>query len=101
MHKHSKLDRMKTMNQTLEKCITRMRDLPNTTQAQLANVIGELIDDIRGGAQFEDDMKDPAYRAYVEKALAEGEADIAAGRCAPIGEVFGDIERDFKATHGL
>ncbi len=89
------------MNRTLEARMNEVQALPEADQARLAGFIGEFIDDAQGAAQFVEDMKDPKYRAYVEAGVAQGEADIQAGRFAPAREVLPKIIADFKAQNGL
>jgi len=63
--------------------------------------IAELVEQARADAAFEKSMEDPEYRAYVEKALDEAEADRLAGRFEPIDTVMDRMEGEFKAKHGL
>jgi len=46
-------------------------------------------------------MEDPEYRAYVEGALDEAEADRLAGRVRPADEVFDELLGNHQAKHGL
>ena len=89
------------MNKSLAFQFTRARTLSEADQSRLAEFVGDFIESARGADQFEDDMQDPAYRAYVEQALTEGETDIREGKCAPIRDVFDPMIRHFKIKHGL
>lgn len=89
------------MNQTLAARLAEAQKLPEADQARLAEFVGDFIDSAKSADQFAADMRDPSYRAYVEGALAEGEADIQAGRYAPIEDVFDPMVKNFKAKHGL
>lgn len=60
------------MNKSLTFQFTRGRTLSEADQSRLAEFVGDFIESARGADQFEDDMQDPAYRAYVEQALTEG-----------------------------
>lgn len=89
------------MNKSLAFQFTRARTLSEADQSRLAGFMGDFIESARGADQFEDDMQNAAYRAYVEQALTEGETDIREGKCAPIRDVFDPMIRHFKIKHGL
>ena len=89
------------MNKSLTFQFTRARTLSEADQSRLAEFVRDFIESAGGADQFEDDMQDPAYRAYVEQALTEGETDIREGKCAPIRDVFDLMIRHFKIKHGL
>ena len=89
------------MNKSLAFQFTRARTLSEADQSRLAKFVGDFIESARGADQFGDEMQDPAYRAYVEQALTEGEADIRGGKCALIRDVFDPMIRHFKIKHGL
>lgn len=89
------------MNRALETRFTEAQTLSDPDQTRLAEFVGDFIDNTKGTDQFQDEMKDPDYRAYVEGALAEGEADIQAGRFTPLQDVFTPKIEQFKAKHGL
>ena len=77
------------------------RALSDAEQGRLAELIGDFIAQAQDLGQFHEDMKDPDHRANVEGALAEGEADIQAGRFVPLADVFDPKIKAFKANHGL
>ena len=89
------------MNNKLEAKVHEAQGLPETDQALLAEVIGDFIDSARNAAQFSEDMKDPAYRAYIEEGIAAGAADLAVGRFAPARDALPNIVAKFKVEHGL
>lgn len=89
------------MNQTLAACLAEAQKLSEADQSRLAEFVGDFIDSAKSADQFAENMKNSGYRAYVEGALAEGEADVQAGRYAPIEDVFDPMVKNFKAKHGL
>ena len=89
------------MNRTLEAKLAEAATLPEVEQARLAEFMGDFIEGVKGAAQFERDMEDPNYRAYVEDGVAKGVADLEAGRFAPAREVLPSILAKFKGEHGL
>ncbi|MDJ0627599.1 MAG: hypothetical protein QNJ44_05020 [Rhodobacter sp.] len=89
------------MNQTLSARLAEAQSLSDADQTRLAEFIGDFIDNAKSADQFERDMADPSYRAYVEGALDEGETDRQAGRVKPIDEALDPVVAKFKAQHGL
>ena len=89
------------MNRTLEAQINEAQTLPEAEQARLAEFMGDFIEGSRTALQFDEAMKSPNYRAYVEEGVAAGEADLAAGRFAPARDVLPKITAKFKDEHGL
>ena len=89
------------MNKSLTFQFTQAQPLSEADQSRLAEFVGDFIESVRSAEQFEDDMQDPACRAYIEQALTEGEADIRKGKCAPIRDVFDPMIRHFKIKHDL
>ena len=89
------------MNRALEAKIQEAQTLPEADQAELAEVMGDFIAAARNATQAEEDMQDPAYRAYVETSLDEAEADFKAGRFTPLRDALTEMKAKFKAEHGL
>jgi len=89
------------MNRTLAARLAEAQSLSDADQVRLADILGDFIDTAKSAGQFENDMKDPAYRAYVEGALEDAEADRQAGRVKPLGEALDTMIGKFKAQHGL
>ncbi len=90
------------MSSSLESRFTEAQQvLPAGEQSRLAEIIGAYIDHFRHAPQQEEALQNPEYRAYVEKALDEAEADRVAGRVRPMDEALDEIAREFKAEHGL
>jgi len=89
------------MNRALEDRIVEAATLPEVEQARLAAVMGDYIEGAKDAAQFERDMEDSDYRAYVEEGVAKGVADLEAGRFAPAREALPRIIAKFKGEHGL
>lgn len=89
------------MNRALEDKMVEAATLPEVEQARLAVFMGDYIEGVKGAAQFQRDMEDPDYRAYVEEGVAKGVADLKAGRFAPAREALPQIIAKFKGEHGL
>ena len=66
----------------------------------MTEVLVDVIASIRSASQLEKELQDPAYRAYVGTALAEGEADIAAGRIFDANQIFERSTARLKRLHG-
>lgn len=88
------------MNQLLEKSFAKTEKLAEADQLRLAELIDDFVEQTESHAQFQDDMKDPKYRAYVEKNLAEGEADIAAGRVHSAEDILKRSNDRLNKLHG-
>lgn len=78
------------MNPTLKTAFERLEKADTDTQQRWANTIIMTVDE-NGHDE---------YAAYVDRELAKGEADIAAGRVQPAKEAFAEIRRDMKAKYG-
>ena len=89
------------MTESLEIALQELGQLPKAEQDRLARVLHDYVEQFADNARHDEDMNDPAYRAEVVQALQEGEADIAAGRVHPAGEVFAGLKSSFKEKHGL
>jgi len=89
------------MNRNLEKSLAKTRNLSESDQKGLAELIDDFVEQANSIARLQPDLKDPAFRSYAETALSEGEDDIRAGRVRPAQKVFEDLKTKFKRDHGL
>ena len=89
------------MNQTLSARLAEAQALSDADQTRLAEFIGDFIDSTKSADQFAADMQNRSYRAYVEAALDEGEADRQAGRVKPLADALDPMMDAFKAKYGL
>lgn len=88
------------MNKRLETRFTEAKALSDTQQDRLADVMGEFIASVQDSEEFQANMGDPEYRAYIESALAEGEADIAAGNTFNAQQILERSADRLKKLHG-
>lgn len=88
------------MNQLLEKSLEKTKKLTEADQLRLAELIDDFVTQTEATAQFEADLQDPEYRSYIQKNLAEGEADIAAGRLHTADEILARSNHRLKKLHG-
>lgn len=87
---------MDTVPNALESLFDEVRKLDEPAQAQIAELLAEHLEAARVNADHEAAMQDPGYRAYVEQALEEAEADLKAGRVHSAAEVFDALEDKFR-----
>jgi hypothetical protein len=92
---------MDTAPRPLEALFDQVRALDEPQQAWTAERLEEQLAQAKGDAQHNAALKDPKYRAHVENALEEAEADYEAGRFRPVSEAFDVLEARIKAKHDL
>ena len=80
------------MTDALKSAIDKVRQLPSREQDQVAGMLNAYVAQYCDSEQFKADMANPAYRAYVEEAVAAGQADIDAGRIMSADQ----IKRELK-----
>ena len=68
------------------------RKLSDEDQSQLLQVMRDFLEQAAARARQEEALKDPDYRAYVERELALAEEDFAAGRVYSFDEICARIE---------
>lgn len=88
------------MNRTLEKALDKARSLSTGDQQELANLIADYTQSVVEGGKFQEDMKDPEYKAFVVGALERGRADIKAGRTYTADQVLSQSKTRLKKLHG-
>jgi hypothetical protein len=89
-----------TMNATLEKSYSKASGLSDSKQVRLAEIMDELVEQIALDDSFEEDMKDPAYRAYVEAKAEQAEVDRLAGNLFTSEEILAQSQARVKVLHG-
>jgi len=89
------------MTPTLENILIKVKNLPPKEQDRLANVIHEFTYQSGAHDTLLKDLENPDYQAYIEAELVKGQADLEAGRVAPLGTALSDMKDQFKAKHGL
>lgn len=67
------------MTEALQAAIDQAMQLPSAEQERLVLLVNEYVQQFGHVRQFETDMENPAYRAYVQKTVTAGQADIDAG----------------------
>ena len=88
------------MNKMLEETFEKVRHLPEADQEHARAVLDRIVAEAAALAENDEDLKDPAYRAYVEQALAESEADVAAGRVYTSDEMWERLKSRQKTRYG-
>ncbi|PCI77816.1 MAG: hypothetical protein COB20_07095 [SAR86 cluster bacterium] len=88
------------MNPTLEKALDKARTLSTGDQRELASLIVDYTQSVVDGDKFQEDMKDPEYKAFVVGALERGRADIKAGRTHTADQVLRQSKARLKKLHG-
>lgn len=66
----------------------------------MAETISDMVAQVRRDAEFDDAMGDPAYRADVEQALDEAEADRLAGRFSSVDDVMTRLRSRIASKDG-
>ena len=92
---------MDTAPRTLEALFDQVHALDEKQQAWIAERLEEQLAQAKGDAQHEAALTDPKYRAYVENALEEAEADYDSGRFRPMSEAFDELEARIKAKYSI
>lgn len=92
---------MDTRPRTLETLFDEVRALDEERQDTIAELLEEQLVQAKGDAEYGAALKDPEYRAYVEDALEEAEADYKAGQFRLVSEAFDAIEARMKAKYDL
>jgi hypothetical protein len=90
---------MDTAPNALERLFDQIRALDESCQAHIAEVLTDQVKQARQKAEHEGDMQDPEYRAYVENALREGEADYQAGQMHSADDVSRALEKAIKSKY--
>lgn len=80
------------MTEALKTAIDQAMQLPTGEQDRLARLLSEYVEQFGDARQFENDMKDPAYKAYVEETVASGQADIDAGRTMSADQIRKELK---------
>ena len=73
----------------------QVRRLPPEVRERVRLALADML------AEAEADLDDPEYRAYVEQALEEAEADYRAARYSSLDEAIDLILKDFARRHGV
>ena len=88
------------MSATLENSYSRASGLPEAKKARLVEIIDEFVAQAEVPDTFDEDMKDPEYRAYVEAKAKQSEADRLAGNVFSGEEILRNSQARVKALHG-
>lgn len=88
------------MNRELEDRIVEAATLPEVEQERLAVLMGDYIAGVTDTTNFENDMKDPDYREYVESSVAAGVADLKAGRVFSSTEIRARLAERLNQQNG-
>lgn len=86
----------------LEDVFSKIRELAPAEKAHIAVTLADMVEQAKQGRGFDKAMDEsPEFRAYVEAALDEAEADRVDGRVRPAEEVFDELLGNHRAKHGL
>ena len=84
---------METSLKTFETSVETIRRMTDEVQEEAADLLADLA-----RKRMEEDQA--RKQAYLEAALAQGEADVAAGRVVSLDDLM-QRSKDFKSKHGL
>lgn len=84
---------MDTAVKTFETSVETIRGMTDEVQVEAADLLADLA-----RKRYEEDQA--RKLAYLEAAIAQGEADVAAGRVRPLSDIQKMI-KDFESDNGI